>query len=1020
MASWLATFCGVVTNSSPGGEERRLEPPEVSREFSQRTWRREDGLPPGERVHSILQTRDGYLWVGSQYGLARFDGRSFVVYDHVNTPELSSGDCRSLAEDAEGDLWVGTQTGLLRKRGNQFRDFAGMLGADFVSYPALAASRRGGVWVGGRGIVTWLAGDQMERYRAPEADPCWLGLITALDEDPQGILWICTESGFGRLEVGSKQFEAVSPQSVLRGLPAVGMWTAPTGRRWVILNDESNEARGTERLGWLTYIDPGEWPNGPRVEATWPRWGRRFLAGDSQGVLWLPSRIGGIARYRNGKPEFLPLPEESRSDFVLSAYCDREGSLWVGTDMTGLQRWTPRKFRAYRPADGLAHENTWSIIEARKGGVWVGTEGGVTRIEAERLTTLVGQDGLPHRYVRALAEDAQGGLWIGTMRGLEYVHDGVTKEMDLPGDWFESKIRALFPSRDGSLWVGTVMGLTRLEEGKRTKFTTEDGLGSNEIRAILETRLGDLWVGTMGGGLSRFHGGGFTTLRATNGLSSDNVWALLEDAEGRLWVGTDNGLNLVAEGRVMRITPEDGLPEGLVNSLVEDDLGRMWVGHDRGVYFVERRQLLEFTSGRRKQVEAIEYDESDGLPSAETNGQKSYPSACRTRDGRLWFPTTQGVALLDPKSVGSERLPPLAAIGSVRANGQLVFGNLPGHPRLPGPGPVSAVLELPPGGARVLEFSYTATTLVAPEKSRFKYRLGGLDDSWIEAGTRRQAYFTDLGPGHYRFELMARNHHGVWQDRSVTLAFHVAPFFYQTWWFYTLCGGAAAVCTGLVVRWRVKESRRIFELERVNALNEQRRQIARDIHDELGASLTHIIQINERMRANPHPASVDADTQRIAAIAGEAVDNIGEIVWANNPEYDTLEDLVAYVREHAASFLSDTPLRVTFDFPADVPERPVSGLFRRHVVLLVKESLQNVVKHARAKHVHLSLTVDQDRIRLLVSDDGAGFVAEVSPGPGNGLKNMRQRISELGGEIEIESRPGAGTRVMVRAPLSSV
>jgi signal transduction histidine kinase len=351
-----------------------------------------------------------------------------------------------------------------------------------------------------------------------------------------------------------------------------------------------------------------------------------------------------------------------------------------------------------------------------------------------------------------------------------------------------------------------------------------------------------------------------------------------------------------------------------------------------------------------------------------------------------------------------------------------VLGNRPEARTLPETSPglksQGLTLELPPGGARVLEFHYTANTFVAPEKARFKYRLIGLDDNWIDAGTRRQAYFTSLRPGSYRFELLACNHQGIWQEQSAAVAFYVAAFYYQTWWFYVLCSAGAVVLVAFLVRRRARESRRIYELERVNALNEQRRRIARDIHDELGSSLTHIMRLSGQARTTPErSAAPDPHTERIASIAGEAVDNIGEIVWANNPEYDTLEDLVAYLREHAASYFTDTDTKVKFDFPETVPDRPVTGLFRRHVVMVLKEALQNVTKHAGAQSVRLRLAAENETLELDIADDGRGLPKGGTRRFGNGLTNMRQRVEELKGTFRVDSEPGKGTEIRVVIPL---
>ena len=1000
-----------------------LDPAQVAREYRQRSWQHEHGLPAGDRVFAILQTRDGYLWVGTQYGLARFDGRNFMVFDHVNTPELESDDCRTLAEDAEGNLWIGTAASLIRRSGSEFAAFSGKLGAHFAAYPALGASRSGGVWVGGRGGVLQIQGEHVRTYHSEEFLPLTVGLVTCLEEDEAGFLWIGTLQGCLRLDTTRERFERVGRGSPFENLPVYDTWGAPNGDRWFITSDFVPQADGPIPNVSLACLARGRWPEAPESRHCWAgaRWPRHFLTGDRDGTLWLPGGVGQLQRYRDGRLEVLPMSPESRGNYALSACIDREGNLWAGTEASGLQCWVPNKVTAFTTAEGLAHDNVWSICEARDGSVWVGTDGGVTRLKGGHGTTMKRQDGTVHQDVRAVAEDLEGAIWVGTMRSLECIRDGVSHQVDLPGEWFEAKIRALHPGRDGSMWIGTVRGLTRFHKGELRKFAGKDGLLSNEVRAIVEARSGHLWVGTLGGGLCRLQEGRFTTLTKTNGLSSNNVWALLEDPGGVLWIGTDNGLNCLKDGKITCFSKANGLPDTLVNCILADDYGRLWIGHDRGVYALDRQQLLEVAEKQRSSVDAVSYNESDGLLSLETNGQKSNPSACKTRDGRLWFPTTRGIATIDPAKVRRYEVAPLPAIEQVRANGRQVFAQhrQASSSTVSGKGARARAtgLILPPGGAHVLEFLYTANTFVAPEKARFKYRLVGLDDNWIDAGTRRETYFTSLRPRDYRFELIASDHRGLWQEQCASVSFYLAPFFYQTWWFYGSCWAGVALLAWLAVRWRMRESQRISELERTNALNEQRRQIARDIHDELGSNLTHIMQLSDQLRGSATLAGRSLPAERIAAIAGEAVDNIGDIVWANNPEYDTLEDLVAYLREHAASFFANTGMAVHLHFPETVPDCAVTGWFRRHLVLLLKEALLNVSKHADARQVSVRLSLSEGQIQLFVADDGKGFLEEETRRFASGLANMRQRANELKGALVINSQPGKGTQLSMTVPI---
>ena len=492
------------------------------------------------------------------------------------------------------------------------------------------------------------------------------------------------------------------------------------------------------------------------------------LSLDPFGNAWMPAAMNGLYRLSRGQFEFVPMPHLVEADFPLCAIADRQGNLWVGTEVSGLQRWTPRKLITYTAQDGLADDNVRAAIEASDGTIWIGTDKGLTQFKNGRFTNLA-LDELNRNQVRALAEDSSGGVWVGALDGLACIRAGKPTSYRLPGEWFETKIRALCATRDGAVWVGTVLGLTRLKDGQRRKFTSADGLASQEVRALLEDHSGDLWIGTFGGGLNRLRDGKFTTFTATNGLSNNNVWALYEDSEGALWIGTQNGLTRLKDGVFTVFTTAQGLPENEVNSIVEDSFARLWISHEHGIYWVRKREFEEVASGRTSSVRAVRYTEADGLLSTETNGQQSNPGACRTRDGRLCFATPKGLVVIDPAQVSLDEVPPLTAIEQVRANGQVVFDNsglvasaaagaagVPSRnpslakPVEEGAGPHSSRpgnLRFPPGGARVLEFRYTANTFVAPEQARFRYRLLGVDRHWIDGGDPTRNAFYRAGTG---------------------------------------------------------------------------------------------------------------------------------------------------------------------------------------------------------------------------------------------------------------------------------
>lgn len=996
------------------------DPAQVAREYEQRTWRHEHGLPD-DRVSALLQTRDGYLWVATPGGLARFDGQRFTVFNKANTPGLPANECVSLAEDIKGNLWVGTRLGVVRKTGSDFM----LLGkADGLrkNYPSqMRASHFGGMWAFWSGYVSLIQPPQTRNYCNEKGLP--VETLLALLEDANGVVWLGGHAGLMRFDPKTDWFESTPLKQEFERLPIVGILAAEKGEHWVLFTERVAPPYVTGPKAWLACFKDGQWVRQPNLGKPDLQgdWRSPFLVADQFGALWLPAMGSALHRFINNRFELLRMPHVGDQDIPLCVCSDREGNLWVGTSDGGLQRWSPKKTLTYRTREGLPDDNTWTICESRDGSILIGTDGGVTRWVQGRLGSLYSPADNTQKMIRSIVESPDGTIWIGTMRTLLSYRNGILSEHKLPGKWDETKIRVLLAARDGALWVGTVRGLTCLKEGERIKYTTAEGLAANEVLALWEDRSGDLWVGTSGGGLSRWHNGRFSTLTTTNGLCSNNVWALHQDSDDVLWIGTDNGLNRLKDGKLTAFTTVQGLPDNQVNSILEDDAGRLWVGYDHGIYWVRKQQLDAVADKGTGVVLAVQYDETDGLLSTETNGQKSNPAACKSKDGRLWFATTRGVAIIDPAKVITDDIAPLTVIEQVRVNGQIILGTTPndcsamrakGQAVAPG-----TVLRLDPG-TRVVEFRYTANTFVAPEKTRFRYRLLGLDNHWMEADDRREAYFTDLSPGDYQFEVTACNHHGVWQERGAMIGLHLTPFFYQSVWFYVSCGTSAAVLVALVVGWRVRELRKLQRLEAANALNEQRKQIARDIHDELGASLTQIVQLSAQTRkASGQSEPVDLQMGRIASVAEEAVDNIGEIVWANNPEYDTLEDLVAYLREYAANFFAESSTHVRFDFPETVPPQTVRGHFRRHLLLLVKEALHNVMKHAKATAVQMRLAAYQERLELEIADNGCGLETAQTANSGNGMANMRHRVAELKGSLALTSQPGTGTRIKIVVPM---
>ncbi len=998
---------------------------QMTDQYIPRQYTKDHGLPDDE-VRDILQTRDGYLWIVTQKGLARFDGKQFVVFDHSNTPEMDEENCLKLAEDIAGNLWIGARGRLLRKSGNQFRLWTEADDLRVRNVNAICASRYGGVWTGSQGRVAHVTETNIQQF-VYERGLTGSDLVFALRESPEGALWVGTVQGLYRFDPEKQWFVAAdpSPRASKQPVPVVAFEQGRTGSFWALFTDFNPTISYRGPNAWLGRYRDGEWQRASGREGF--RLANRshvhFLLEDQRDNVWLPGLSNSLQRLPQDNTQTVHLGLPRSADDAQCLHEDHEGNLWMGTGRSGLWRWQPRKITTYTPEDGLPHPNAWVVCESPDGSVWIGTDGGVTCLRGNQMETWSEAEGLSRNRPRALAIDHEGTVWIGTSSGLNSLRDDKITQHPFPGEWFEGKIRAILPTRDGALWVAAATGLNRLENGTRTKLTTADGLAHDDVRALLEDSAGWLWIGTFGGGLQAYHEGRFTTYTTNAGLSSGFVWALHEAGDGALWIGTASGLNRLRDGQITALGTRHGLPDNLVNFILGDDLGQLWISHDRGIYRTRLAALNDVAEGRANWVQCVSYTEADGLPSEETNGQKSYPAGCKTRDGRLWFPTTKGVVVFDPALHQEELAPPRLVIEQVRATGELIHNLNPRDPfseasliALPRRG---EEYQLPPGSGRVLEFDYTANTFVAAERARFRYRLLGLDTKWIEAGTRREAVFTNLKPGAYRFQVIAANHHGVWSEAGATFAFRVAPFVYQTWWFYLACGLVVTALTGGIIVWRLRELRRIHRLEQQSALAAERSRIAKDLHDGLGADLTQLSLLADLAdQTGADTAAPQSHLRTLSSTTKQVAQTLKDIIWSANPADTTLDGVVAHICQYAENFLNAAQIACRFDVPGQLPERVLTADERRNLFLAAKEALANAARHAAATEVWLRVTLDNERVTLSLEDNGAGFgrATAASDSSGRGLLNMRQRMAAVGGELRVEPLPERGTRVSLTLP----
>ena len=963
-------------------------------------WLREDGLPQNA-VTDVLQTSDGFIWIGTYSGLARFDGERFTEFESSSTPGLASSRVTSLFESDDGALWIGHEGGELTRCAD----------GRFETRPVNVKWRHGKI----TGIVTdesgdiWLQNDDGLLARARD------GLVLTpeqgvysgnlqLTRNKQGTVWVGCNGRISVLHQGRLTplaLEAASSNTAFIGIGAArdgGLWLVTTNqvREW-------NDGNWTKDRGASPFNAA---PLGKLVETR-------------NGTLVGTTSDHGFALiFPNGKSSIFSRATGFSSDWILSLCEDREGGLWVGTGGAGLALVRESCLQTISPPDAWQGRAILSVFADREGALWVGTEGaGAYRFQNGSWTNYSVNDGLVNPYVWSLAEDNTGRLYAGTWNGgLFFLHGGHFEQA--PGlQQVVTPMIALLTARQGGLWIGTGMGLLRYDVvGKISWFGKEETFVNNFVRCIFEERDGTIWFDMAGKGLFRLQDGTLTTCRMPDDLQSKFVQCLHQDETGAIWIGTfGDGLCRFKAGKFATVGEKQGLSDNVICDIEDDGQGYFWMSSYNGIIRVSKTELGQCADRIKSSVQCISYGMSDGMPTLECSGG-SQPAGSKTADGHLWFGTSRGMVVVNPLEVKTNTLPPPVTIEKLLVDGRPSTGEA-----LPVTG-----LEIPPGKHR-LEFQYAGLSFTAPEKVRFKHRLEGLDSDWIEAGTSRAANYDYIPPGKYTFHVIACNNDGVWNETGASLAFTILPHFWQTIWFRALglagltmlAGGGAWYGT------RHRMRRKLELVERQRSLERERTRIARDIHDDLGASLTRINLMSQSARREmDNVMQTKNNLNQICNTARQLTRAMDEIVWAVDPQHDTLDSLASYLGKLIFELLGDSGIRCRLEFPTYLPTWPVTAEIRHNLFLAVKESLHNVLKHSMATEVQISFALETEAVTIKIADNGFGFELPAEPSQlrpqRNGLVNMRQRLQEIGGQCEILSRPGKGTQVTLTIPMNAV
>jgi signal transduction histidine kinase/ligand-binding sensor domain-containing protein len=972
-----------------------------------RAWQTYEGLPDNS-VTGVAQTPDGYLWVATLGGLMRFNGDKFEEFPTLRIPGVPNHVVRNLFKDRRERLWLAMDRGsVVCVDQNKAQVFTGIEGLQDSKVAAMAEDSSGAIWVVYGNVFYQVSFSEKKLVRFGVEQGLPAGGNPWLAADRQDVLWLVSGKQVGTLRDGKwrKQFTLDAAPLRLCSAGDGGMWACSATRIFKFKEGGSLEEQGTFPV---------------RIQAT-------AMLEDRTGALWIGTMADGLFRLENSK-----LTQVSTSHREIACLTeDREGSLWLGTTGGGLNLLRPKVVDILDSRSGIYSESVRSICQDTNGLFWVAmNNGNLLYGRDNQWRKLSAADGWHGANATCVTAARDGGVWVGTHdRGLYWLRDGQFKEWRNDEDMASPSVRSLLLASNGDLWV-TANTPNRLQMFRDGKFQSlELPPDVHTLRALAEGNDGTIWAGTADGQIFRVNGGKATPEAAVTEPRPLSIRALHVTSDGSLWIGYAGwGLGRLWNGHYTRITTKAGLYDDYISQILADNRSNLWFTGNHGLFKVKLEDLVAVTEGRVESLRSFVYGRSEGLPSLQPSFEDS-PTVCRSADGELFFATRNGLLRVQPEHIRENLLLPPVWLERVTADERtvalrdshsplrsLVEASLPD---LREPHPALKILP----NHRKLEFEFAALSFVSPENIRFRHRLTNFDKDWIEDGTDRTVAYPRLSAGEYTFQVQASSTIGVWSTEGFQLNFTVMPFYWQTWWFRL---AVLVLFTGIVaglVRYFSfqKLQRELARLEQQAALQKERTRIARDMHDEVGTKLSRLSLLSELASSQPEmPAMARGDVAEISETARDTIRSFEQIVWAVNPKNDTLANLANYLCRFAEELFDGSPIHCEFNLPDKIPDRMLSTEMRHHVFLAAKEALNNALKYSQAKRLCVRLALTADGFEIGIEDDGVGFEKDAPParaGSGNGMENMQARMKAVGGQFEIGSRPGTGTRVIFNVPL---
>lgn len=950
------------------------------------SWQVDEGLPYGT-VNRVLQDRQGYLWLATVGGLTRFDGAAFKQFSSSLVADTTARNIRDLALDKDGSLLMLPATGgVVRWQEGAFTRHPMSESLAGKQLETIFVEPQGAVWVCAtdKSLMRWQDGRLAEFTNTTGASR---RARASFAVDAEGQAWVALDNFLGRFD-GRELVRFTPPLGSSLCVAAGhsgGVWVCDSSGLWKI--EKGRVSTISTNLPWAGL-------NGKVLD----------LFEDREESLWIGTSTHGLFHFDHARFGRVTTSHSGINSIIE----DHEDSLWVATEGGGINRVRQKIFLNFDSRAGLRDDVSDAVCEDHAGNIWLGNRnGGLARVTNGQVTLMPLFEGRQPLGVNSVCADDLGRVWAGTGAGLYRCSFGeppVAQRMDsrIAG------VHVLFKSRNGDVWVGADPDLLGCYHGDQfQRFSDQDGFTGRKVRAIVEDANGGIWVGAESGQLFFWSDGRFTLFTPEQGLPRAPIQCLYADRDGLLWIGAAGGLCLRQNHRFVRFSPADGLADDVIYQILEDNYGRLWFGSRRGIFHVAKKELLEFAAGRTSRLNSISFGKGEGLAGVYCFGS-CQPMAWKARDGWLWFATKQGVLALDPAALRPNAHPPPVYIEECLVNDRAAA--------------LKDEVRVPPGRKK-LEFRFAALSYAAPEKVRLRYQLEGVDSEWTEIRGQRSAVYPGLPPGSYRLRVTACNNDGVWNEQGAVLAFIVLPAWWQTWWVQS--AGLAVFMVAVVFYARYWSHRRLQlklqRLEQQHAVEKERARIARDLHDNLGASLTQIGLLADMARHDAIPAEeVREQSAQLAARTRDLARELDAIVWTVNPGNDTLENLVTYLCQVSQELFRLTPIRCRLDVADEIPACPLSPEARHALFLVARESMNNVIKHSGASEVWLRAGVRDGALELSLEDNGRGFALEsAAHSKRNGLRNMRARMEEIGGVFSIRSEPSKGTVVSLRFPLNA-